>query len=78
VQALGNLEMSLTQAGRALDAAGHTEVVSQQIHGLTEYIIHPPDAPSTAGRKPGKHALPDSADWPVITGVQERQEEFIP
>ena len=79
VQALGNLEMSLTQAGRALDIAGHIEVVSQQIHGLIEYIAHPLDAPSPAGRKSGRHALPDSTDWPAITGgAQERQEEFTP
>jgi len=55
------------------------EVVSQQIHGLIEYIAHPLDAPPAAGRKPGRHALPGSADWPAITGgVQERQEEFTP
>jgi hypothetical protein len=79
VQALGNLEMSLTQAGRALDIAGHIEVVSQQIHGLIEYIAHPLDAPSPAGRKSGRHALPGGTDWPAITGgAQEKQEEFIP
>ena len=77
VQALGNLEMSLAQAGRALDIAGHIEVVSQQIHGLIEYIAHPLEAPSPAGRKSGRHALPDSTDWPAITGAQEKQEEFI-
>lgn len=77
VQALGNLEMSLAQAGRALDVAGHIEVVSQQIHGLIAYIASPLEAPSPDGHRPGRHALPGTAEQPAITGgAQEIQEEF--
>jgi hypothetical protein len=79
VQALGQLEMSLNQTGRALDIAGHIEVVSQQIHGLFEYIANPLEAPSPIQRKHGRHALPGSAGLHVITdGAPQKQEEFIP
>src|SRR5438046_829350 len=45
VQALANLQQSLDHTGEALEIADGIQVVSQQIHGLTEYITGPLDAP---------------------------------
>ncbi len=80
MQALRDVELSLTQAGQAMAIAGHIEVVSQQLHTLTEYIA----GPLEAGQATGRHALPGSASHPAITGPQDanyihdKQEEYIP
>jgi hypothetical protein len=78
IQALRDVEFSLTQAGHAMAVAGHIEVVSEQLHVLTEYIAGPLDA----GQQPtGRHAaLPGSAGQPAITsgaqGAKETQETY--
>jgi hypothetical protein len=80
VQALRDVELSLTQAGQAMAVVGHIEVVSQQLHTLTEYIA----GPLEAGPATGRHALPGNASHPAITGPQgagyihDKQEEYIP
>jgi hypothetical protein len=67
VQALHNVQSSLTQAGKAMEVAGHIHVVSQQIHYLTEAITGPlEEGPS------GRHALPGTG-LPAIGGTGEAQ-----
>ena len=56
-QVLGQMEKALTQTGEALEIAGHIELVSQQLHGLIDYIANPLDAPPLQ-HEPGRHALP--------------------
>lgn len=72
-QLLGHVETSLAQTGQALEVAGQIELVSQQIHGLIDYITHPLDAPQPqrAVRRRGRHALPDSAAVPAITSNEQ-------
>jgi hypothetical protein len=80
MQALRDVELALGQAGQAMAVAGHIEVVSQQLHGLIQYIADPLDA----GQATGRHALPDTATLPAITGgpydtakyTYEKQEEL--
>jgi hypothetical protein len=57
-QVLAQMEKALAQTGEALEIAGHIELVSQQIHGLIEYIANPQDAPIPLQHEPGRHALP--------------------
>ena len=67
VQALQNVQMSLTQAGKAMEVAGHIHVVSEQIHFLTEAITGPlEEGPS------GRHALPGTG-LPAIVGTEEAE-----
>jgi hypothetical protein len=78
VQALANLQQSLDHTGEALEIAEDIQVVSQQIHGLTEYITGPVDAPLTVQRRPGRHALPGGADRPALGTGYGMEGEFIP
>jgi hypothetical protein len=81
MQALRDVELALGQAGQAMAVAGHIEVVSQQLHGLIQYVTDPLDA---GQQVTGRHALPDTAGFPAITGPQgagythHKQEEYIP
>ncbi len=57
-QVLGQMETALAQTGAALEIAGTIELVSQQLHGLINYIANPDDAPPPLQHEPGRHALP--------------------
>src|SRR5260370_40011884 len=57
-QVLGQMETALAQTGQALEIAGHIELVSQQLHGLIDYIANPDYAPPPLQYEPGRHALP--------------------
>jgi hypothetical protein len=81
VRALANLQQSLDHTGEALEIAEDIQVVSQQVHGLTEYITGPADIPPPVRRRPGRHALPGGGvDRPALgTGpVTGMEGEFIP
>lgn len=75
IHALRNVEMSLAQAGQAMEVASHIQVVSEQIHYLTEAITSPLEAEPA-----GRHALPGSAGLAAITqdaqGTEYDQEEY--
>jgi len=60
-QVLGQMQTALAQTGQALEIAGHIELVSQQLHGLIDYIANPDDAPPPLQYEPGRHALPGQA-----------------
>jgi hypothetical protein len=64
IQALRNVEMSLTQAGQAMEVAGHIQVVSEQIHYLTEAMAGPLEREYA-----GRHVMPGSAGVAAITGT---------
>jgi hypothetical protein len=69
IQALRNVEMSLTQAGQAMEVAGHIQVVSEQIHYLTEAIAGPPEEAYE-----GRHAMPGSTVPAAISdGTQDTE-----
>jgi hypothetical protein len=74
IQALRNVEMSLTQAGQAMEVAGHIQVVSEQIHYLTEALAGPLEEYT------GRHAMPGSTEVPAISGnaqdAEYAQEEY--
>jgi hypothetical protein len=83
MQALRDVELSLTQAGQAMQVAGHIEVVSQQLHGLIAYITDPLEEGQATAT--GRHALPGNAGRQAITGAlhdpnygYDTQEELIP
>jgi Tfp pilus assembly protein PilO len=58
-QALGQLEQSLGNTDRALDIGSQIGEVSEQLHALTAYIMHPLDEPQQAKR--GRHSMPANA-----------------
>ena len=76
VQALQNVQLSLSQADKAMEVAGHIQVVSEQVHYLTECIAGPLEA-APAGRH---RAPPDATGRPAIPGgtpeTQYAQEEY--
>jgi hypothetical protein len=78
VRALANLQQSLDHTGEALEIAEDIQVVSQQIHGLTEYITGPLDAPPPVLRRPGRHALPASTGRPALGTPNGMEGQFIP
>ena len=67
-QVLGQMETALAQTGAALEIAGHIELVSQQLHGLIDYIANPDDAPVPLQHEPGRHALPGPARHALAGG----------
>ena len=70
IHALRNVEMSLAQAGQAMEVAGHIKVVSEQIHYLTEAITGPLE-----GEYAGRHALPGEEHGAITDGAQETEYE---
>ena len=78
VQALANVQQSLAHTGQALEIAEDIQVVSQQIHGLTDYITGPLETPAPVQRRPGRHALPGGADRPALGNGNGMEGEFIP
>jgi hypothetical protein len=66
IHALRNVETSLAHAGQAMEVAGHIQVVSEQIHYLTEAITGPLEAERT-----GRHAMPGSEGQAAINGSQQ-------
>jgi hypothetical protein len=80
-QVLGQMETALAQTGAALEIAGHIELVSQQIHGLIDYIANPDDAPVPLQHEPGRHALPGPGRRALTSSEDfdsELEKEYLP
>jgi hypothetical protein len=79
-QVLGQMEQALAQTGEALEIAGHIKLVSQQIHGLIEYIADPLDAPAPLQHEPGRHALPGPGRHalPSSEALNSEPTEYLP
>ena len=76
VQALQNVQLSLSQADKAMEVAGHIQVVSEQVHYITECLTGPREA-MPAGRH---HAMDTNPGRPVIAGKpgQGRYTRYVP
>ena len=69
------MQLSLANADKAMEVAGHIQVVSEQIHYLTECVAGPLDA-EPSGRH---HAMGSATSRPAITGSGQRQyTQYIP